>query len=334
MRSCARRTDSRPLPLAGAEQEEHADAAADGGRHRRAGHAQAGEGAQPEHEQRPEQDVDPVGQPERPHGDRGVARAAEGGVDEEQQHDADVADQHELRVARTDRHHRGRRTHHGQQGGAEDGAGRPDHRGQSEADEDRLRRRARGAVGILGAGPPRDDRAHAHRHPHADGVDDGQQALGQSHGGDGVGAQLGDPEDVGDGEDRLHHHLQDHRHGEQQDGPRQRDGRQIPPRAGQRLPHEGPEPLVRGDGRGLGSGGLIVFDRRGRHLLLRGFVGCRPESRDRRKDDPRPVRPGSSSASNYPRETRPAPSTTARGSGFGARLLPMAFRKAMRRKRG
>ena len=66
---------------------EDAGAAADRRRHRGAGHAQLGERPQAEDEARAEHDVDDVREPEHPHRDRGVARAAEDGVDEEQQQD-------------------------------------------------------------------------------------------------------------------------------------------------------------------------------------------------------------------------------------------------------
>ena len=86
-----------------------------------------------------------------------------------------------------------------------------------QAERDRLHRRARRAVGILLADAPRDRRRRAHAEAHGDRVDDGQHRLGQADGGDGVGAEARDPEDVDDGEDRLQHHLEHHRDGEQQD---------------------------------------------------------------------------------------------------------------------
>ena len=44
-----------------------------------------------------------------------------------------------------------------------------------------------------------------------------QKGLGESHRGDGVGAEPRDEEDVDDGKEGLHGHLQHHRHREQQD---------------------------------------------------------------------------------------------------------------------
>ena len=54
--------------------------------------------------------------------------------------------------------------------------------------------------------------------PIASGVHHGHQRLGDADGGDGVGAEPADEEDVGDHEHGLHHHLEHHRHGEQHDG--------------------------------------------------------------------------------------------------------------------
>ena len=175
---------------------------------------------------------------------------------------------------------------------------------------------------ILGADPARHHGAHAHRHPHADRVDDRQQALGQPDGGDRVGPQLGDPEDVGDGEDRLHHHLEHHRDGQEDDGARQRHGGQIAARPAERLAHERPEPLLAG--------------RRRRWLIriVRSAGWSSGSLRCCRREEPQIVtrRPPAHPAGVvfrecYPRRTRPAPSTTVRGNGIETGCLLMAERK-------
>ncbi len=65
----------------------------------RAHHAELGERAEAEDEARPEQDVEDVAEPQHAHRDRRVARAAEHRVDQEQQHDGDVAAEHDAREA-------------------------------------------------------------------------------------------------------------------------------------------------------------------------------------------------------------------------------------------
>ena len=60
--------------------------------------------------------------------------------------------------------------------------------------------------------------AQAHRHR----VEQREQRFGEADGGDGVRAQMRDPENVDHGEERFHHHLEHHGNGEQSD--RARDG--------------------------------------------------------------------------------------------------------------
>ena len=63
--------------------------------------------------------------------------------------------------------------------------------------------------------------------PIASGVDHRHHRLGEPDGRDRVGAEMRDPEHVGDGEDRLHRHLHDHGDGEHDHGPADRGGRVV-----------------------------------------------------------------------------------------------------------
>jgi hypothetical protein len=49
-------------------------------------------------------------------------------------------------------------------------------------------------------------------------IDDRHHGLGESDGRDRVGAEVGDEEDVHDGEQRLEDGLEHHRHGQQEEG--------------------------------------------------------------------------------------------------------------------
>ena len=100
-------------------------------------------------------------------------------------------------------------------------------RGDDDAQEDRLRGRARRAVRVLLADAPRDERHRADRQPHRDRVDDRQHRLGQADRRDRIGAEVRHPEHVGDGEDRLHRHLDHHRHREHDHRPPDRRGRVV-----------------------------------------------------------------------------------------------------------
>jgi len=74
--------------------------------------------------------------------------------------------------------------------------------------------RGRYEEGPYGQGPYR---RGPYGQPHGHRVDDAHQRLGDPDGGDGIGPQPGHEEDVDDGEDALQHHLQHHRHGEDED---------------------------------------------------------------------------------------------------------------------
>ncbi len=290
IRSCARRTASRPLPRASARRRKSTPTL------RPMVVATAapvtpsrGNGPMPNTNSGPSRMLIPLASQSARMLIAASPRAAEGGVDQEQQQDADVAGQHEAGVARADRHHGRRGAHRPEERRRQQTAADADHRRQPEADEDRLRGGARGAFTVLGAGSARHHRAHAHRHPHADGVDDGEQALRQPDGGDRVGPQLRDPEVVGDGEDRLHHHLEHHRDGQEGDGAPEWHGGQnrgASPRA-LRARAARTAPVA-------GRRRILLLVRSARWTCWLSLRCCRPEEPQIVTDDPQPFRPGSS----------------------------------------
>ena len=87
-----------------------------------------------------------------------------------------------------------------------------------QADGDGLHTGDGCAVGIFFADAARDHGGGGEAEAKADGEDQAQQRFGEADGGDGVGAETADPEDVDDGEQRFQHHFEDHRNGQQQDG--------------------------------------------------------------------------------------------------------------------
>ena len=82
--------------------------------------------------------------------------------------------------------------------------------------------------------------------PMATRVDDRHQRLGDADGGDRVGAEAADEEDVHHREHRLHEHLEHHRHREQHDGAADRRLGVVLVRAADGFAEGGPERWVYG----------------------------------------------------------------------------------------
>jgi hypothetical protein len=135
----------------------------------------------------------------------------------EQQHDGGVAAEHDAREARAGRDDLLGRAHRAQQAFGVEVADHADDRGNHQAEDDPLHCGARRGVDVFFTDAPCDERHRADRHAHRHGVDDGQHRLGEADGGDGVRAEVRDPEDVDHGEDRFHDHFHDHGHGEHHD---------------------------------------------------------------------------------------------------------------------
>ena len=187
----------------------------------------------------PEHDVDDVAEPEHAHRDGRVAGAAEHRVHQEQQHHRGVAAEHHAGEAGPVRTTSSVPPISRSRSVAKYPPSEPTSAEIADAEQNRLRRRARRALGIALADAARHERRRADRQPHRERVDQRHQRLGEAHRGDGIGAEVRDPEHVGDDEDRLHRHLEHHRHGEQDDGAA--DGRRgvVDGRAAQRVAQSG-----------------------------------------------------------------------------------------------
>jgi hypothetical protein len=132
---------------------------------------------------------------------------------------------------------------------ARSSAGAKDAEEQSE--RDRLDRRPRCRLLVLLPHAPGDERGRTDGETKGQRVDHRLHGLGETDRGLRLGAETTDEEDVGDGEHRLHHHLEHHRDGEHEDGAPERRLGQIAVRAPQCLSHLGPERTL-GPGRGGG----------------------------------------------------------------------------------
>ena len=84
-------------------------------------------------------------------------------------------------------------------------------------ERDRLHGRARGAVPVPLADPPRHGRGRGDREADRERVEEREHRFRQADRRDGAGAELRHPEHVHDREDRLERHLEDHRDREEDD---------------------------------------------------------------------------------------------------------------------
>ena len=175
-----------------------------------------GERPQAKDETGVEHDVDRVRQPERPHGNRGVAGPPKDRVDQEQEQHRATARQHGASVARAHHLHRGTRAHQLEELGGKQNPDRGHDRGDAEAERDSLHGCAGGAGAVLLADAPGDHGAEADGEPDRHGVDHDQHGLREPDGCHGVGAEPGDEEDVHQREQGLHGGLQHHRDRQQE----------------------------------------------------------------------------------------------------------------------
>ena len=107
------------------------------------------------------------------------------------------------------------RAHHSQDVRREASEHDTESRRHADAEQHDLPRRVRRGFRILFADAPRDDRGRRDRNADRDRVDERHDRLGDADHGDRILAQPRNPEHVRDGEERLHHHLEHHRHREQ-----------------------------------------------------------------------------------------------------------------------
>jgi hypothetical protein len=210
-------------------------------------HPEPRRGAQAEDEDRTEQDVDAVGEPQGPQGDRSIAGTAKCGVDHEQQHDGHAASEHEAGEPGSRCQHPGRGSEQGQQAWRKEPAHAAKHDRQTESEKNPLHCSSSRTACILGARPPCHHGTHAHGQAHGHRVDNRQEGLRQADGRHRIGPELRHPEDISHREHRLHHHFEHHGYGKKQDCSTKRHHRQVTSRAGQGFANQRPEPFaVRG----------------------------------------------------------------------------------------
>jgi hypothetical protein len=100
-----------------------------------------------------------------------------------------------------------------------------------QSQQDRLHRGLGSAFLVMLPGAAGDHCGRAHAQADGERHHDHQHAFRDADGRRGVRAKMGHKKDVHDAEQRLHGHLQDHRHGQQDDCAVKRDGGKVLPRA-------------------------------------------------------------------------------------------------------
>jgi len=261
---------------------EHADAAADVGGDSGTGDAHLGERAPAEDEARIEDEVEGVRQDERAHGKRGVAGSAENGVDDEDEEDGGVAAEHDAGVGGALGDNGVVGSHEAQDVTGKPAADEADAGGEGDAEDEDLSGGLRGEGGIFFTDAAGDDGGGREGDADGDREDERHDRLGEADDGDGVASETGDPEDVHDGEQRFHEHLQDHGDGEEQDGAVERERGVVVLFAAEGLRDAAPERLRRrgrgdgGDGHGDELGGtLSAFEQAGEVRLFGADAGER-----------------------------------------------------------
>src|SRR5258708_176250 len=179
------------------------------------GHAEVGERPPGENEARVEDEIDDVGDPEQTHGDSGVTGAAEDGVVEKEHHDGSAAAEGDACITGADGNDLRGCTHQPKQIRPVKEAGNADERGDCEADGNSLNAGNGCASGIFFADATSDHGSGGKAEAEADSHDEAEERFSEANGGDGVGTETADPENVDDGEKGFQDHFHDHGNGEE-----------------------------------------------------------------------------------------------------------------------
>jgi hypothetical protein len=260
---------------------ENANAAACESGESSAGNAKLGKGAPAKDQARIEDKINDVGDPEEAHGDGCVAGAAEDGVVEEQQHDGAAATEGNAGVTGADGEDLPGRAHEAKQVRRVEKTRNANERGDCKTDGNGLNAGNGRAGRIFFADAACDHGGGREAEAEADGHDQAEERFREADGGNGIGAETADPENIHDGEKRLQHHLQDHGNGEKKNGAIEAAGGEVLVGAAKRFADGAPQ------GRhGSGESGLFLRHEN-LYILRRRFLKIRragaAEKMDRKK---------------------------------------------------
>src|SRR5713101_350188 len=229
---------------------EHANAASGECSESRTGNAKLGEWSPAEDEARIKDEIDDVGDPEQTHGDGGVTGAAEDGVVEKEHHDRSAAAKGDACITGADDNDLRGGTHQAKQIRPVKEARNADERGDCEADGDSLNAGNGGAGGIFFADAASDHGRGRKAEAEADSHNEAEERFSEADGGDGVGAETADPENVDDSEEGFQNHFHNHGNGEEENRAIEIAGGEVLVRAAQGFAYGPPK---RGWRRGGGS---------------------------------------------------------------------------------
>ena len=102
--------------------------------------------------------------------------------------------------------------------GCEDKTGNTDEKRDGDSERDGLHSRDGGGLWIFFTDAARDHGRGGKAEAESYCENKHEQRFREADGGDGIGAETANPEDIDNGEERLEHHLEDHRNGEENDG--------------------------------------------------------------------------------------------------------------------
>ena len=224
---------------------QHTDASPAEGSQSRARHSQPWERTPPKNQAGIENQIDDVRHPEQAHGNRRVSRATEDCVVQKQQQHGAASAQADSRVTAADRNDLRSRAHKPQELRRINQARHSDRHRNDESENDGLDRSYGCTFRILLPDAARHHGRRGKTQAHANCEYKAQHRLGESNRCHRVGSQPPHPRHVHDGKQRLEHHLQNHRHGQQENGPVQADAGEVLMRSTHRLEQRRPKRALR-----------------------------------------------------------------------------------------
>src|SRR6266852_581176 len=242
---------------------EYADAAAGEGCKSRASHPKFWKRSPAKDEARVEDEIDDVGDPQQTHGDGGVTCAAEDSVVEKEHHDGGAAAEGDAGVAGADGNDLRGSTHQAKQVRGVEETRSADNGGDHESNDDGLNACDGCAGGIFFADAASNHGGCGKAEAEANGHDETEKRLGEADGGDGVGAETADPENVDDSEKGFQDHFHNHGNGEEENGAIEIAGGEVLVRAAEGFADGAPERGRRG-GNSLFRGHIDLYVLRGR----------------------------------------------------------------------
>ena len=169
-------------------------------------------------QQRVKRQVDQVGHPHHAHRNGGIARTAEHGIDDKQDHDNTARAKHDGRVHITLPDHLFRSTHDSQEMPCPDNARKRKQQGYKDGKQNGLKGCHPGLTLVALPYPPGHQRGGGGTEPTSHSIHDGHHRFGYPYGSHRIGPQLRDVKNIDNRKNRFHDHLQYHRYRKDKNG--------------------------------------------------------------------------------------------------------------------